>query len=427
MKKSLTYFLTAAFVISPFMPQLHFPNKQLAKDNIPFLKESTKNSKLSLTDLISHFKMMNLAHAGTHLTHHPTNNLRDSIGLAIGYGDHVAYGDLACDGNDPGVNTDCSGPPYDGIVGRLTTIINTLPSIGSSVGITDCALVPATGSATGTDSNGTSVTINFQTPTHSIPSPWTGGGTTFQKRVEFQETILGDVTKIAYEFNCGDSPSLYTAINMDMGTVDGHAYTRLITLYTGPVNTTKNGIEVYMAEYSSGASRLRAADAIRIEYTPTTDEFNLWGVMNTNLSSGHQIVSRSIIHGNYSTGAATVMYDGYEAPVLSGNDSAIDRTNTNAQSYALTSVYGLTNGTGAATDFDFNQNLNTASTYASPGEVYKKGCINFNTPNAIPSDTSDCTGLALTNTAAGPYVDGTGHFSIAWALATMPGKLEVIP
>ena len=428
MKTSTKIILTATLAILPFSPEITLSSNQSANDKIPFLKESAQNSKLSLSDLLTHFKMMNLAHAGgTVLTQHPTNNLRDSIGLAMGYGDNISYGDLACGGTHPAAKTDCSdAPPYDGIVGRLTTIINTLPTIGKSAGITECTSVPSTGSITGTDSSNNTITVNFKTPTHKVPGPWIGGGETFQKRVEFQETILGDVTKIAYEFNCGDSAAIYAAINMDMGTNNGHAYTRLITLYTGPVTSTKNGIEVYMAEYSSASSRLRSADAIRVEFTPSTNDFNLWGVMNTNVSGGVQVVTRSIMHGNYSTGVATVLYNGYEAPTLSGNDGPIDISTVNGAGAFATST-NLTNGTGNTADFDFDQDLETASVHSTPGEVYKKGCVNFSAPNTAPTSTADCTGLALATTSIAPYVDSTGDFSIHWALATMPTKLEVIP
>ena len=427
MKISTKVMMVTAFSLLPLAPHFNLASNQASNDKIPFLKESNKNSPLALKDLLTRFKMMNFAQAGTILTQHPTNNLRDSIGLVMGYGDNISYGDLACDGTHPAANTDCTNaPPYDGIVGRLTTIINTLPSIGSSVGINDCTAVPSSGSATGTDSSNNSVTVSFKTPTHTIPSPWTNGGATFQKRVEFQETILGDVTKIAYEFNCGDSPAIYAAINMNMGTLNTHAYTRLITLYTGPMSTTKNGIEVYMAEYSSGSSLIRAADAVRIEYTPSSKDFNLWGVMNTNVSSGVQVASRSIIHGNYSTGVATVLYSGYESPAVSGSDTPIDTTTVNAAG-AFATATGLTNGTGGAAGFDFDQDLNTAATHATPGEVYKKGCINFTAPNTAPASNADCAGLALSTNAVAPYVDGTGDFSIHWALATMPTKLEVIP
>jgi hypothetical protein len=427
MKNKLNIFILAVLITTPIAPRLLVFGSNPNMDKVPFYKESQKAKSLSLRELVAGLQMANLAGADTVLTRHPTNNLRDSIGLAIGYNDHIAYRDLACSGTDPGVKTDCSNaPPYNGIVGRLTDIINTLPTIGASVGITECSAVPSSGSLTGTDSNGNSVTLNFQAPTHTIPSPWLNGGATFSKRVEFQETILGDVTKLAYEFNCGDSPALYIAINMDMGTIDTHAYTRLITVYTGPVSSSKNAMEIYMAEYSSAATRIRAADAIRIEYTPSSQDFKLWGVMNTNLINNHQVVSRAIMNGNYSTGSATVFYDGYEGVNLAGNDSAIDVTTTNAAG-AFSTASDLTNGAAGSPLHDFDSDLTTAVTYASPGEVFKKGCVDFTNPDVAPASSADCTGYPLAAVSSAPYIDGSGAWTIQWALLTLPTKLEVIP
>ncbi|MGZ3790084.1 MAG: hypothetical protein ACXVLQ_16225, partial [Bacteriovorax sp.] len=376
---------------------------------------------ISLKELVSQLKFENLALANSSLAPSSTNNIRNSIGLAIGFSDNTAYGELACGGSIPAPNTDCTNaPPYNGIVGRLTDIINTLPTIGESVGISSCDQVPSSGSATGTDGNGNTVTVNFKTPTHTIPTPWLHGGATFQKRVEFTETILGESTKLAYEFNCGDSPASYIAINMDMGTIDSHAYARRIAVYTGPVDLTKKGIEVYMAEYSAGSSRLRAADAVRIEYLPATSEYYLWGVVNTNISGGN-LVARAVLHGNYNTSKATFLYSGRQGANLAGNDSAIDIATVNGGGAYATAV-DLTNGTAGAAAFDFAADLS-----ANSGEVYKKGCVDFSSPNTAPANNNDCAGLALATTAAAPYADATGAFSIQWALSTMPTKLEVLP
>jgi hypothetical protein len=413
MTKKAKTILVLALALAPFAP-VYKTSTNRSVASIPFLKK-----KANFKDLVTQLTFLNNAHAAANFTTHSINNLRMSMGLALGYSDNSAYGYLACGGTTPPASTDCAdAPPYNGIVGRLTDIINTLPTIGNSAGITSCEAVPASGSATGIDDNGSSVTVHFASPTHTIPSPWQNGGATFQKRVEFTESILGSTTKIAYEFNCGDSPAAYVAINMAMGVNDGHTYTRRITVYNGQKNTNEKGIEVYMAEYSND-SRLRAADAIRIEYNSSSSEYNLWGIMNTNISGG-QLVTRSVIHGNYTTGEASILYNGHLGNTLAGNDGAIDASQFPNSGFSAST--NLTDSTGNAPDYD----LATAIT-AIPTDVYKKGCINFTAPNTAPASNAECATLALTTAAAAPYVDATGSWNIYWTLTTMPTKLEVLP
>jgi hypothetical protein len=412
MKKTTKATIILALAFMPLAPAYKTANDRSIA-SIPFYKKKAS----SLRELVSQLKFSNEARAGANFTTHSINNIRMSMGLALGYSDNVAYGYLACGGTTPAANTDCNdAPPYNGIVGRLTDIINTLPTIGNSVGITSCEAVPASGSVTGVDDNGTSVTVNFKTPTHTIPSTWVSGGTSFQKRVEFTESILGETTKIAYEFNCGDSPAAYVTINMAMGVNDGHTYTRRITVYNGQKNSTEKGIEVYMAEYSAD-SRLRAADAIRIEYNSSNNEYNLWGIMNTNISGG-QLVSRSMIHGNYSTGEASVLYSGRLDNTLAGNDGAIDASNYTG---AYITATGLTDGTANVPAF----NLATAITVI-PTDVYKRGCIDFTNPDNAPASNAVCASLPLSAPASAPFVDATGTWDIDWTITTMPTKLEVL-
>ncbi len=399
-------------------------------------KQKIQKSVITKLGPFAQLANLNFARAGSAATPHITNILRQSFGLIMGYNDNVSYGELACNGTTPAAGADCSGPPHDGIVGRLTSIINTLPTIGKSGGINSCTDVPATGSITGSDGTN-NVVINFKTPTHTIPGSWLGGGTTFQKRVEFQETILDDVTKFAYEFNCGDSPAAYIAINMDMGNIqyDSNAahtypYKRLITLYTGQKSATLNGIEVYMSEATTSVGgRVRGLDAVRIEYNKSSSEFELWGVLQSQAQNSNQVVGRTAMHGNYSDGKATVFYNAWELPQQSGNDSAINASAVlAANSSALATATGLTNGGGglstSTATFDENVTSNTAST--TPGEINKKGCVNFNTPNTAPTATTDCAGYSLNAVSSAPFIDSAGAFSLSWALSTMTSKLEVL-
>ncbi len=219
------------------------------------------------------------------------NGTRDIIGTVVGYGDHASYLNLVCNG-DPGA---CDGAPEVGIVGAVASFVNQLPTIGGNAGITSCDAVPSTGTATGNDSNGNSVTLTFQTATHTIPAGWTGGSTTFAHRVVFSGSLDSvGAMNIAYEFNCGDSSAAYAAIGMDMTAQMSQPYNRDIALYSGAVDGTHNGFQLFMAEHHrSHSDQVRTAYALDIHYNPSTSEFNLWGMAEGNLTNGLNMLLNS--------------------------------------------------------------------------------------------------------------------------------------
>ena len=218
--------------------------------------------KFSLLALILTTPTMSNAGSAT-ATFNLTNIIRAAVGMAMGYNDTTAYNALVCGSSAKDSNGDCQGPPHNGIVGAAVTIVNEINTINQNAGLA-CSAMPSSGTATRTDFSGSAITLKYETPTHTIPSLWSRGGETFQKRITFTKNLVGEPAKFAYEFNCGDSAANYIAINMDIGSVPG--YKRLITLYTGKISNYQNGIELYMSEYNSSIPASRAVDAIRIEF-----------------------------------------------------------------------------------------------------------------------------------------------------------------
>jgi hypothetical protein len=386
---------------------------------------TNSTSTPELSTFLKQLSNMNLAYANSATaTFHITNIIRASLGMTIGFNQKSDYIDLVCGPNYDPATDSCDGPPRAGLVGATAAIVNKLPSVGESLGINRCEDVPLAGTRTGVDSNGTSWTITFETPTHTIPTSWVNAGTLFQKRVTFSAPLADSTAKIAHEFSCGDNAANYIAVNMDVGS-NAPNYKRLITLYNGNISGTKSGIEVYMSEYSSIDSTSRASHAVRIEYDISTNIFNLWGLTNHSLDAAQkQLMGRLAITGNYQTGKASVFYNAI-ALDSAGNYGDIDINSTLAPS-AIKSADDLTNGIGGSPAFDFTTNINV--TQANGNAYLRQGCIDFSNPNTSPTGTSECPGLGLVSaTGKTPYVDSTGSFSMGWAVNTMPTKLEILP
>ncbi len=366
-----------------------------------------------------------------------TNALRGAIGMAIGYGSDDAYQSLACKGNPPDATGQCDGPPQKGIVGAMADVINQLPTVNASAGISDCLAVPSSGSAMGTDAVGNDWPLQFQVPTHAIPAPWAAGGSKFQKRVAFSAPFMGESIKVAYEFNCGDSAAAYVAVNMPVGD-NAPGYTRLITFYTGKISGSKNGVEVYLSEYNATSHFSRATDAIRIEYDQASHAFNLWGIMSHGIQkqtmNGWQsidVMGRSIVSGDYVTGKASVLYSGVLGTSVDGNNGAINAADILATHHSMAASADLTDGTETppySYDLAGVIGADTSNLSSLDGtEVLDRGCVDFSSPDLDPADDSLCPDTVLAAPSSAPYLDATGSFTIAWALESMPAAMEVLP
>jgi hypothetical protein len=398
----------------------------------PASKNSLKSHSFkSITQALTQLLSMNEAFAGSFgggLTANLTNSLRAGISNVIGYSSTNSYTNLAC-GGTPG----CQGPPQEGIVGALTTIVNGLKTVGQSAGITECASIPSAGSITGTDSSGQSVGVNFQIPTHTIPANWSNGGTTFSKRVTFNSTVVGTPIALAYEFNCGDSPSAYLAVSMTMDNVVG--YTRDITLYNGPVDSLgKNGIQLFMAEHDrTDSTHVRSSYAIDIHYNDSTKIFSLWGVLNGNMSfasgNGLNFLMKLNANGNYSTAKALVFNRAISYVSANGdNTGKFDPAIFSATGASDATLEGDPGNTSMDSDLTSDTTLRTGVSFGSPGIKAVKACIDFNAPNTASSPSAaDCSGFTLVApTDPKPALDSNGSWSIAWAGQTMGTKLEAL-
>ncbi len=386
---------------------------------------------------------MNTSYAATlggGLVPNVINLVRNAMGSIIGYSSETNYSNLVCGGLTVN-STNCSGPPENGIIGTLTSIINDTKTVATTGGITSCTAVPAKGSITGKNSSGASVTITFETPTHAIPSQWVGGGTTFSKRAVFNTDVSldGGTTStplaIAYEFNCGSSSAAYVAVSMTVGS-QAAGYSRDIAVYNGSVDTSgTNGFQVFMAEHdrtdTTNAAN-RSAYGIDIHYNDTTKIFNLWGVLSgaLNFASGNGLntLMKLNVNGNYSTGKALVFnrvismqtndpkgaFDStvFTHPTAHANDATLEADPGNISMDA--------NLTSDAT-------LRTSVANGSPGVQAFKACLDFSAVTAAATSSSDCSGFSLvTPTDATPAIDSTGTWSIYWTAKTLPSKLEAL-
>jgi len=355
------------------------------------------------------------------------NEIRFAVGMVVGFSSNSAYSHLVCGGQTVN-STNCQGPPKEGILGLITTITNKLPTIAQNAGISSCSAAPSSGSVTGTDSAGTSYTLTFSTPKHTIPSSWLNGGNTFDHRVAFSSSVgLGGTASIplnlAIEFNCGNNSPMYTAISMPMldsntgaAQMPGYSYNREIVMYNGPVDSSTNGIEVYMAEHTrNSAATARTTDFMRIIYNPTSNSFQLWSVISSNPSSSSgNLVGRLFMNGNYSTGVASVMYDGMFG--TSGTNNSITST-----------VTGGSNSTSTAVITPSGYSFTPVLSLSSNGTlVQHQGCITLTAAGAASAPTSNalCTGMPITAPTGAPALSSSGSFTLQWVTVTMPDLLE---
>jgi hypothetical protein len=414
-----------------------------------FNHKTPKRSALQTLALFtSQFGGTSVRANGPGYTQSVTNLIRQGVGMVVGFSDN-GYLTFVCNGDAATAATgDCDGPPQSGIVGAIAEVANLMQTAAQSGGITSCLAVPTSGTVTGTDSSGASWTLTFSTPTHTIPPNWTGGGTTFDRRVTASPSMtLGGQTqalKLAMEFNCSSS-DVYAAIDMPVsnpGNLPGEnaqGYTRAINVYTGVVNSTTNGFDVYFAEeLPTGVTvgdvtgpLIRNTEALKIEYQPAASTFNLWmavgganfdiqkisgGGANELYLNGHAIVS-----GNYSTGQASLYFNGLEAPLLTTgtNEKDIDIATMDSDNPTVAADDTL------ATSANFGLAAELGTAMFSGSQVQLQGCVTFETPDVAPTSAALCPGMTLVAASSAPAIDSTGKFSADWAAKTMVSKMEV--
>ncbi len=364
------------------------------------------------------------------------NEIRNSIQQVVGYSSNDSYSNLACGGKTVSANN-CDGPPKNGIVGTITDFINQISTVASVGGTVSCAELPSTGSITGTGSDGTSYTLTFATPTHTIPSDWVDGGTVFTHRVTFTAgVVLGGTATVplslAVEFDCGSTGAIYAAVSMPMldsnsgnAQILGHAYNREIALYNGPVDASNQGIEVYMVEHVRNvAHTARGVNLMRIYYNPAANTYQLWSVVSFNPENANgAVVGRLFMHGDYTSGLASILFDG-----VFGRNSDSPIPAAGAFPSALASASNATTATvPTVTSHAFDTTFATLAP-STGGTIQQQGCVTLNSSSAnggtLPASSDLCTGMAISTPTSAPGISSSGRFTLDWALTTMPELLE---
>lgn len=331
------------------------------------------------------------------------------MGFVLGYGDHNAYVKYACGGNDPGA-AECDGPPELGMVRKLTGIID---STVKSLGIATCAAVPTTGTATATV-GGVETTVTFATPKLAVPTAWTGGGTAYDRRMEFDAPIAGASIKIALEVSCAHDHTVFVGMNMLVG---DHApgYTRPINVWLGSKDD-KSVADIYLAEVNATTQKIRGAYSFGLMVDDTAKTYQIWGAngVHYNESSSDKVADAYNLTGNFSTHAVSLKVKRFS---IAGSDDSYNPT-------VLAALTGANVATlPASTNFDLladHSSITAGSSYAA------QGCMDFDTPTVAPTAATACEGLAWSD-APVPVADSAGSFSPAWIFATMHSKMVEIP
>jgi hypothetical protein len=335
---------------------------------------------------------------------------KGAVGFVLGSKTHADYVKYQCNGTDPGVGSDCDGPPKEGIVGKLAALTNSsVKEALQAAGYSSCAAVPSSGTSTATDSSGATVTLTFATPTHSIPAAWVGGGTAFDKRIEFAVTLATQSTKMAVEVSCSYH-SIYMAANMAVGS---HAvgYNRPINVYAGSLSSGESVAQIFVSEEHTTTAGIRGAYAFNLKINETTKQYQIWGAYSSH--PGYAGLDRIAVTGNYSTDEASVNFKRWQYASSSGGD------------YTGSTVAGFSGASTATIQTSSTYALATdLSTFSGAGTVvHHQGCVNFASVSTAPSSATLCSGLSLSDPDA-PVIDSTGAFSVQWLIQTMTGKME---
>lgn len=265
--------------------------------------------------------------------------------------------------------------PEGGFLGMIRQITGPTALGGGlkSAGYSVCADVPATGNASMTDEGGT-FTMYFETPLKTIPTGYTGAGTTFEKRVVVKHD---GTTFMNIEFNCSTTVGW---MRMAMG--DG------ADISTG----TRRNIEVYYDTNDSAASKLE----LYMYNEPGTATGNEYFVAK------FQTLSSST----------------YKFWIIRAEDKDAGDNGFRA------AVYGdiTTHNTNAYLHFTSGAILDSTATYTDTGDVATGDaqCIDYTTP-ASPVAGAGCGSLSLDATAGNPLIDTGDSFSINWTANTTTG------
>jgi hypothetical protein len=267
-------------------------------------------------------------------------------------------------------------------------------------GITSCANVPATGSFT-TSVGGNSVTIAWATPTHVIPTGYTGAGTTYEKRANMTMTdpSLGAI-KTGMEWTCGQDGG-YMELSLSAGGSPQYPQnaTRVLNIWVDSANSSNIQAEFIMDVTETATPfTLYDSEVARINIDNTANTFKLWAVNTFNRSNTYNGY-RLALYGSPSSNQVSAYLDvpSSSASLLAGSDVGFGTPAPSSYAFHLTPSW-------------------TAATL--------QGCLNFST-QVDPASTAQCASYTLATPSA-PLVDpSTGAFDYDWVENTLPGKISV--
>jgi len=317
--------------------------------------------------------------------------------MLIGYPTTAIYNTLTGGG----------GPPQIGILGMMDKIAKGAITGITASGVKSCESAPTSGSFTGsatiqlTSTVNLTLTGNFATPSHTIPTGHTGAGSKYDKRIEMtfsDPSGSGHTSKAAMEFVCGKDQA-FIEFQIDGDSISS-SY-RTINMYIDSNTATSNKVEFMMKVTSTTGTTgtLYDAQLVRLDINKTASTFTLNGI-------------------NFYYRNST--YQGYRLGIV-GTASGTASTYLTANSFGG-SISGVTGTTADYTTVAASSKAFSTSFDASSGVTYQ-GCINFST-QSDPSATSLCSGASL-STPSAPVVDSTGGFTYTWMAANMNSKVTM--
>ncbi len=277
--------------------------------------------------------------------------------------------------NGPGDNgypTGMDGPD-GGFLGMIREITGPTALGGglANGGYTNCTDLPSTGETSMTDMGGTFRMV-FGTPTKTVPSGYTGAGSTFEKRVTVQ---FDGTTFMNIEFNCN------TNVGWLRFNEPGQSTSRNIEVYWDTESSTASKLELYMF-YETGLDTAYGNEYFVAKFATEADnKYKFW-----------------IVRSVDKTGTSND--EGFRAAAYG------DATNNVVNAY----IKWVQNITDTTTDHNDNGLI-------SSGDVE---CLDVSNPLSITSSTA-CGSLTLDATAGSPIIDSGDGFSISWAADTTNG------
>lgn len=295
--------------------------------------------------------------------------------------------------NGPGPNgyPDGMGGPDDGFLGMIRQITgpNALGGGLSASGYSTCDSVPATGSATMTDEEGT-FTMYFETPVKSVPSGYTGAGSTFNKRVTVQ---FNGTTFMNIEFNCATTVGWMRMAMGENGMVT--APLRNIEVYWDTETSSAATLELYMY-YEAGEATANGNEYFMTRFeTETGNKYKFWISRAANFTGTTS-----------DNGFRAVAYGDSTTDIV--NSFLLYASNVNAIGHTGVDVTGINDIFAPDTSTGGDQQC----------------LVMTDVTNVTEGVSGECSGLTL-STAPAPIIDGTGDYSVSWIADTTKMKAKM--